>query len=111
MAIRYAAQRGVALQNTIQAIADREPFNAGNLTGQRYSQGTGQLRGYWLEQFHAEVNEMDYIVYSYATPIAWHTPKAHNPHDGGWVVIELKFSATTSRHQSVTHQGIERDES
>lgn len=38
---------------------------------------------------------MDMIIYSYATPIAWHVPGT------GWTVPDATYSATTSRHQSV----------
>lgn len=35
----------------------------------------------------------DYIVYSYETPIAWHSA-AH-----GWVVPSVRYSVTTTGHQ------------
>lgn len=38
--------------------------------------------------------EVDYIVYSYATPIAWHFA------NGRWCVPGVYYSAITSRHQS-----------
>lgn len=37
---------------------------------------------------------IDYVVWSYATPIAWHDAR------DGWYVVKQSFSVTTSRHQS-----------
>jgi hypothetical protein len=42
---------------------------------------------------------MDYVVYSYHTPIAWHTPE-------GWYIVAQKFSQTTSKHQNLTRRAI-----
>jgi hypothetical protein len=36
-----------------------------------------------------------YIIYSYSTPIAWYTS------NGQWVIPSLKYSVTTSKHQSL----------
>ena len=41
-----------------------------------------------------------YVVYSYATPIAWYAPSF------GWVVPDVKCSPTTSRHQSRVRLGV-----
>jgi hypothetical protein len=41
-----------------------------------------------------------YVVYSYATPIAWFSPVA------GWVVPSVKYSVTTSRHQGIVRQAV-----
>lgn len=54
--------------------------------------------GFDLGQLPAEYAESaqsaDYVVYSYRTPIAWHVP------DTGWVMPDVRYSVTTSRHQS-----------
>lgn len=52
--------------------------------------GTGYLpRAYAV---HGKLNDADYIVYSYATPIAWHLAD-------GWVIPDVRYSSTTSsRH-------------
>lgn len=42
---------------------------------------------------------IDYTVYSYDTPIAWHTPS-------GWHVVEQRFSVTTSCHQGQVGRAI-----
>lgn len=41
-----------------------------------------------------------YVVFSYATPIAWYTRA------DGWVIPPVKYSATTSRHQSIVRRAI-----
>ena len=63
--------------------------------------GTGRLD----PEEHALYNEalalgVDYLVYSYGTPIAWHTDAR------GWYVVEQKFSVTTSKHQNYTRRAI-----
>jgi|SRR6187549_3298327 len=40
------------------------------------------------------VKEADYVVYSYATPIAWHHP-IH-----GWIQPDEHYSQTTAQHQT-----------
>lgn len=79
---------------TAQAIANREPFKtSGALFADTYSHGTaGYLSREELDAYHADLIDIDYIVYSYSTPIAWHTPS-------GWHVVKQKFSPTTSKHQ------------
>lgn len=53
----------------------------------------GYTLGHLPREFHASVADADFIVYSYATPIAWRT-------QGQWHIPNVKYSATTSRHQS-----------
>lgn len=57
---------------------------------------SGRLRGKDEDAFRADMANIDYVVYSYATPIAWHTPK-------GWYKVEQKFSVTTSKHQGTLY--------
>jgi hypothetical protein len=38
-------------------------------------------------------------VYSYGTPIAWHT-------NTGWFIPDLKYSVTTSKHQGYVRRAI-----
>ena len=44
-------------------------------------------------EYHTSVSSADYVIYSYATPIAWRE-------EGQWITPDVKYSATTSRHQS-----------
>ncbi len=69
------------------------PFNG----AQWYT--VGMLDGYDREQFAADVEAIDYLIYSYDTPVAWHTP-------AGWHLVSQKFSATTSCHQGQVSRGL-----
>ena len=59
--------------------------------------GVGQLP----REFEIPAGE-SFVVYSYATPIAWWTPS------GGWFVPAVKYSVTTTNHQAVTRVAIAR---
>jgi hypothetical protein len=80
-------------------IATRQEFKASALTGSTYSLGAGRLNGEEDYRFYSSVNAMDYIVYSYGTPIAWHTAQ-------GWYIVSQKFSVTTSKHQNAVRRAI-----
>jgi hypothetical protein len=58
----------------------------------------------WGRLDHIHIAELisqnpDYIVYSYGTPIAWH-------HAGGWSLPAIKYSVSTSKHQSLVRRAI-----
>jgi len=75
-------------------LANREPFRThGALRAETFSYGAGRLPADWWNTFTARVNVIDYFVYSYQTPIAWHDTEA------GWVVPDERYSQTTSVHQ------------
>lgn len=83
-------------------LANRITFqnSTGSLRGYAgRGESAGRLAGADRDAFDAAWSEIDYIVFSYQTPIAWHTPK-------GWHVVEQKFSATTSNHQSQVRRGL-----
>jgi hypothetical protein len=87
---------------TAQAIRDREDFRTGGSlygesTGRMSAWQSGYLSGDDLDQFRLDMLNIDYVVMSYSTPIAWHW----TGEDGstGWHVVAQKFSATTSKHQ------------
>lgn len=44
---------------------------------------------------------IDYVVYSYNTPIAWHTIQAYGMEYDAWIMPTAKYSATTTNHQNV----------
>lgn len=52
----------------------------------------GWLQGSALDRFRADRETIDYIVYSYYTPIQWHAAN-------GWVRIGHNFSAISTKHQ------------
>jgi len=73
-------------------VRDRIPFQGSNLKGDT---GPGAYStGYLPACFHPLVRKADYVIYSYATPIMWHCP------DTGWFDPEIRYSVTTTRHQS-----------
>ena len=86
---------------TAEAIRDRIDFtthgalSAHNPRG-RYI-GAGRLTGLDLDQFYIDQDDIDYVVLSYSTPIAWHTP------EGGWYKVKQKFSPTSSNHQGTLY--------
>ena len=43
---------------------------------------------------------IDYVIYSYATPIAYRTT------DGNWTIPDAKYSVTTSKHQSTIRYAV-----
>ena len=85
-------------QATAIAIRDREPFTtSGSLKGEVVSGLTswdsGRLSGPDLDRFHEDKSRIEYVVFSFATPIAWITE------EGEWYIVRAKFSPTTSKHQ------------
>jgi hypothetical protein len=75
----------------VKPLRNREPFRThGSLRGAPVTCGaeTGRLP----RQYHDSVRAADYVVWSYATPIAWHGPD-------GWVMPDETYSVTTSKQQ------------
>jgi hypothetical protein len=46
-----------------------------------------------------ELKGVEYIVYSYGTPIAWFK-------NGEWTIPALKYSVTTSKHQNYVRRAV-----
>lgn len=81
-------------------IARLESFTThGNMHGVRVTPnlawlgGGGWLRGSALDRWRADRDTIDYLVYSFDTPILWHAAN-------GWVRIGHSFSVRSSKHQS-----------
>jgi hypothetical protein len=81
-------------------IARLESFTThGNMHGVRVTPnlawlgGGGWLRGTARDRWQADRDTIDYVVWSYDTPILWHAAD-------GWVRIGHSFSAASSKHQS-----------
>lgn len=92
----------LTVRDGARAIAQREPVKThGSFTGV-----TGSLlfTGYLPEPYASAYDERrDYITYtacSYSTPIAWHDSER------GWVVPNVRYSVTTSKHQSHVRGGL-----
>lgn len=79
-----------------QKIIDMENFasHTGNFHGSWGGDGTfGRLPQKWRDRYPLRMASC-YVVYSYSTPIAWWDATT------GWVIPDVKYSPTTSRHQS-----------
>ena len=91
-------------RDAIHYITTREEFSASALSGKYkdYTPSAGRLD----REEYAKLTEISadqkfiYVVYSYDTPIAWHTDAQ------GWYVVEQKFSVTTSKHQNFVRRAI-----
>jgi hypothetical protein len=88
----------VTLRDVPRLVNAHLPFNAnGSLRGVRGAHsGTGQLPSphYEVWERHRRQRAVAYTVVSYDTPIAWVL------HDGRVFAPPVKYSVTTSRHQS-----------
>lgn len=77
-------------RNAGDLIAERRPFKGNNLSGGEF-RGMGQLHPAYDA---VAVSSAEYVVYSYATPIAWFIA-------GSWVIPHERYSVTTSKHQNI----------
>lgn len=91
-------------------IAKLVPFRSGNFDADTYARhGFGYLPDVWQKEFTADNAPdgpgVDYVVYSYSTPIAWHTVGK------GWTVPTVSYSSTTAtKHMGPLWTGVYRSE-
>lgn len=81
--------------NSMRAIAPKGRDQDGN-----YIANMGRLFAHPDDQDKFRGKVLDYIIFSYGTPIAAITS------DGDAIQVEGKFSVTTSRHQSTAAHGL-----
>lgn len=85
----------------VPTLRNRTPFKtSGALSGGpgvNYLPRASQLP----PEYAASALDAVYAVWSYDTPIAWENP------DGTWTVPDVKYSVTTSRHQSKIAAAVE----
>jgi hypothetical protein len=93
-------------RDAIYYIENRLDFRASALEGwegtaSRQSAKTGRLNQLEGDKLlsTADTGTIDYVVFSYDTPIAWHSAE-------GWYVVEQKFSVTTSKHQNLVRRAV-----
>jgi hypothetical protein len=90
-------------RDALHYIETRQEFTASALSGkaERYTPQTGRLNNQEAERLIADFNRMTalYVVYSYGTPIAWHSIE-------GWYIVSQKFSVTTSKHTNAVRRAI-----
>jgi hypothetical protein len=89
-------------KKAVDLIRDRIVFTGSNFHGVIPSPDPNQIvmGEYAGTLFVEDIKYAEYIVYSYSTPIAWF-------YGGGWNVTTDRFSATTSRHQSIVRRAIQ----
>ena len=84
------------------------PFrnSTASLIGERTSGNRLDILHSWLDDearaaFYADADadSIDYVVWSYGTPIAWH-------HEDGWTMPEKRYSVTTSKHQGQVRRAL-----
>lgn len=85
-----------------EMIRDRKGFKTYGAFSARTVDGlgnwdSGRLYGEDAEQFRQDCTNIQYVVYSYSTPIAWHCMT------GEWYVARGKWSVTTSKHQGMLY--------
>lgn len=88
--MRYVSNHSSATE----FILARREFNGSSMRGRTTpNYEVGRLPEAWRDVYYHTANDIDYIVYSFATPIAWHT------RDGLWFVPSVTYSGYSSRHQ------------
>jgi hypothetical protein len=75
------------------------------MRGEATPHGAGEL-GRLPAEYHASARRADYVVWSYATPIAWHVPASDHlmpegstAYAGGWIMPDQSYSVTTGKQQ------------
>jgi hypothetical protein len=90
----------VSQKVAMERIPNREPFEASSLSGKyyNYTPSAGRL-GDEYNKLVADFKPGAYVVFSYATPIAWFG-------SNGWYIVEQKFSPTTSKTQTFIRRAL-----
>lgn len=83
-------------------IAGRDNFTASHFAGVRKMpyespDSYGQLPYEYVQDVAAAA----YVIYSYATPIAWWVKNC------GWFCPAVRYSQTTSRHQNIVRASVQ----
>lgn len=104
-------QRAMNQGEARQAMRWREPFKASALSGETVGRGvrsfgTGRASRAITDamQDSWSAGSLDYVVYSYGTPIAWHDSAT------GWHIPADKYSVTTSKHQGIVRRALVGEE-
>ena len=95
---------GTSNANAVTFIRDRVNFIGSNFVGITQSPNNDpEFRTYGQLDtnniMNLEKDQPSFIVYSYSTPIAWFGKI-------GWVIPAIKYSQTTSRHQSIVRRAV-----
>jgi hypothetical protein len=79
-------------------LTNRKPFHSASAMSGGDRDGFGRLP--YDERDRYCDDDPEYVVFSYATPIAWYGPK------NGWTIPDVKYSVTTTRHQSIVRMAV-----
>lgn len=88
----------------VPTLRNREEFKTGGALWGQVPFPNNVARGQLPREYWDASNEAVYVVYSYVTPIAWENA------DGSWTTPVVKYSVTTSRHQSKIFTAVDRIE-
>lgn len=86
-------------------IRNREAFKThGSLSAKNIDAHAMTYTGNLPDNYARQLifSRADYIVFSYKTPIAWHDSVT-----GAWTVPDVKYSKTTSAHQTKVRTCVE----
>lgn len=92
----YGKKTLATIQHGIDTLT---PFTVGNVAGRTDdSRGYGRLSTDLAAnmRMHAREGTLEYVLYSYGTPMAWKVRDMEN-----WVLPGVKYSVSTSCHQGV----------
>jgi hypothetical protein len=86
-------------KNAVDLISNRIGFTGSNfygvVTAPKIDNADINPTGMLPVEFHHLLEDAEYIVYSYGTPIFWYAS------DCSWNFPKVKYSPSTSRHQSI----------
>lgn len=87
----------ISTKDAWKHIRDRKTFKThGSLAGTPDAEyHTARLNKHDSAEYLKNIDDIDFVVLSYATPIAWHYRSSDK-----WFVVREKFSITTSKHQT-----------
>jgi hypothetical protein len=97
----------VNANEAVEKISRRESFESHGAISARGHHGPGDHLLFGRASHNAagevfkNIHDADYVVMSYATPIGVHSAQH------GWVIPDVKYSPTTSKHQTYLKRGAE----
>ncbi len=84
------------------AIIARSDFRQASMRGEHHSSGDMANFGRLPEEHRTALKAITgpvFVVYSYGTPIGWHS-------DAGWTIPRVSYSVTTLNHQTVMRSAV-----
>jgi hypothetical protein len=93
-------------RHIVRLVGELQAFKVGSVKASWFPTSlavpTGMLSDGWARQLRAVGNgdRPVYVVFSYSTPIAWRGAGLD------WVAPQVKYSPTTTHHQSLVAQGM-----